>query len=473
LRPNAARAKNNAAKQFIFIFMRAKYILLFGLLNSTLLAAPLMESKPDAAYFEKFQPVKAPQTTKLFLKKGDRLAICGDSITEQKMYSRLMEDYLTMCVPQLQISVRQYGWSGEQVPGFLRRMTNDCLRFKPTIATTCYGMNDFKYRAYEDLIGQAYQANSTKMVDIFKANGIRVVLGSPGPVSKVPAWTRSSAFTTKDLDLSLCQFRNLDIALAEQEKVRFADVFWPMLVGNFTGQQEYGTNYGIPGNDGVHPHWAGHTIMAYAYLKALGLDGDIGTFTIDLKRNKIKVSAGHKVISAKAGEYEIESTRYPFCPCEPDGEATAGYPVCGNDPVTSDNSIRSGMTIVPFNEQLNRLMLVVKNASAEHYQVTWGDESKTFTRKQLTDGINLAAEFPSNPFSAAFAKVDAAVAAKQSFETDEIKKRFHPSGLTSMKDIADETDRVLGAAEQDHATLVAAVKASFAPVTHMIKIVTL
>jgi len=98
---------------------------------------------------EKFHPLDAPQPAKLLLKKGDRLAICGDSITEQKMYSRIMEDYLTVCVPELGITVRQYGWSGERAPGFLARMTNDCLRFHPTIATTCYGMNDHEYHAYE------------------------------------------------------------------------------------------------------------------------------------------------------------------------------------------------------------------------------------------------------------------------------------------------------------------------------------
>jgi hypothetical protein len=114
--------------------------------------------------------ISTPQSAlqlQVVLKHGDRLAICGDSITEQKKYSRLMEDYLTMCVLQLKISVRQYGWSGEKVPGFLARMTNDCLRFEPTIATTAYGMNDFEYRPYEERIGRAYQKNSLEMVEAF------------------------------------------------------------------------------------------------------------------------------------------------------------------------------------------------------------------------------------------------------------------------------------------------------------------
>jgi lysophospholipase L1-like esterase len=406
------------------------------------------------------------------LKPGDRLAICGDSITEQKKYSRLMEDYLTMCVPQLKISVRQYGWSGEKVPGFLARMTNDCLRFQPTVATTAYGMNDFEYRPYEDRIGQAYETNSLKMVEIFKAHHVRVILGAPSDVSKMPPWVKSASGTVDDLNLSLCQLRNIDIELAQKEKVRFADVFWPMLVGGFTGRQQYGTNYGIPGNDGVHPHWAGHTLMAYAYLKAMGLDGDIGTFTVDLKRNKIKVSKGHQVISSKPGEFEIESRRYPFCPCAPEGQAAASYPVSGRDAVESDDSIRSGMTLVPFNQDLNRLTLVVKNGTASRYQITWGDESKTFPAEQLAKGINLAAEFPSNPFSAAFAKVDAAVATKQAFETKEMKNVFRKTGNPhpTMAQITAHTDQVVGEAEKEHAALVAAVQAAFVPVTHVIKI---
>src|SRR5579859_1570683 len=136
----------------------SKIVVLSGVIL-TLAASSLAQPAPLDANFDKFHPLSAPEYSSLFLKKGDQLAICGDSITEQKMYCRIIEDYLTMCVPQLDISVRQYGWSGEKAGGFLGRMTNDCLRFHPTIATTCYGMNDCEYRAYENRIGLAYQAN--------------------------------------------------------------------------------------------------------------------------------------------------------------------------------------------------------------------------------------------------------------------------------------------------------------------------
>jgi len=58
-------------------------------------------------------------------------------------------------------------------------MTNDCLRFKPTIATTCYGMNDHEYRAYEDRIGATYRQHSTAIARAFKNAGTRVIQGSP------------------------------------------------------------------------------------------------------------------------------------------------------------------------------------------------------------------------------------------------------------------------------------------------------
>ena len=74
------------------------------------------------------------------LQKGDFVAICGDSITEQKQYSVFIEDYLLMCKPQADLRVIQFGWSGEVAPGFLSKMPNEALKFPFTVATTAYGM---------------------------------------------------------------------------------------------------------------------------------------------------------------------------------------------------------------------------------------------------------------------------------------------------------------------------------------------
>jgi hypothetical protein len=327
-------------------------------------------------------------------------------------------------------------------------------------------MNDHEYRAFEDRIGNKYREKSTVIVDSFKADGARVVLGSPGCVGKVPFWQKRTNDTLDDLNMNLCDLRNIDIKIAEKEKVGFADVFWPMLNAGVQAQKRYGTNYAIAGGDGVHPGWAGHTIMAYAFLKGLGLDGDIGTFTVNLKTHKMSASKGHEVLSSSATDYHIKSSRYPFCSCIPTSEGKSSYPVCATDNWEKDNSIRSAMTLIPFNHDLNRFTLQVTGAESKKYKVTWGTESKSFSGEQLAKGINLTDEFRNSPFGEAFAKVDAAVAAKQAYETRQIKQSFHGKEATKekMESIVEQTEK-----ERD--PLAAAIKAAFVPVEHTITII--
>lgn len=453
------------------VIVSATFVLALFCAPAALAASALVPPRPGDAYFAPFDPKPAPQPAGLVLKKGDRLAICGDSITEQKMYSRIMETYLTVCVPELDVTTRQFGWSGETAAGFWRRMTNDCLRFNPTIATTCYGMNDHGYRPYEEKIGATYRSNQLGIVNSFLSNGVRVVIGSPGCVGRNRNWHESSVLAK---NLNLATLRNIDVEIAEQKQIGFADVFWPMFVWAQEAQRKYGTDFALPGGDGVHPNWAGQTVMAYAFLRALGLDGDVGTFTVDLKSGAATTSAGHEIVSSKEGEVQIKSTRYPFC-------ATGA--------TNKDSSIRAAMTFVPFNQELNRLTLVVKNPVAKNYKVTWGAVSRTYPAAQLEKGVNLAHDFAENPFVESFNKVDMAVAAKQSYETKQIKAIFHElvnGKYKSAEEIKDpelkrlfalrgadgkfNRDQIAEETEKTRAPLVAAVKAAFVPVTHTIKI---
>ena len=447
-----------------------KLILILACLLTFKLNAAEEAPKPDNPFFAGYHPWVAPVPSGLLLQKGDRLAICGDSITEQKMYSRILEDYLTVCMPELQISVRQFGWGGERAEGFLKRMTNDCLRFHPTIATTSYGMNDHEYRPYEDSIGAAYREAMLAVVESFKAHGVRVVLGAPSCVGNRNWWQAGA--TTPRLNENLCQLRNIGIEVAGQEHVNFADVFWPMLQASFAAQQRYGTNYALCGGDGVHPNWAGHTIMAYAFLKAMGVSGDLADFQVDLATGRMKVSAGHKLLSARNGEFVIRSTRYPFCPSSPLGLAANWYPTAGYENITNSDNLRSGLTLVPFNQELNRFQLTAKHATAEKYRVTWGSESQVFTAEQLAHGVNLAEAFTLNPFSTRFALVDAAVSAKQDFETRQIKTLFRPAGeKVTNAQIAEQTDQVLADTEREHSALENVIRTAYAPINYSLKIV--
>ncbi len=404
------------------------------------------ETKPSDPYFAKFNPIKAPEPSGLLLESGDRLAICGDSITEQRMYSRVIETYLTVCVPELSVAVRQYGWGGETATGFLARMTNDCLRFGPTVATTCYGMNDHGYQAYTPQVGQRYGDALTAIARSFKSAGVRVVLGSPGCVGHKLPWSKASS---EDMNLSLCTLRDIAIKVAAKEGTAFADVFWPMLTAGFEARRRYGDDYFIAGEDGVHPDWAGGFVMARSFLKAMDLAGQIGSINVDLVKERVSVSAGHELHGLSNGELIITSHRYPFC-------ATGD--------LNRDNSIRSAMSLVPFNAELNRFVLVVTGTSARNYKVTWGETTRSYTADQLARGINLADDFILNPFSEPFKKVDEAVAAKQAYETHQVKTLFHgEEGRVDM-------DMTTELSEKVRDRLVQRIESAFVPVTHSIRI---
>ena len=427
--------------------------------NPTLTPIPtfgpyLYEKKPAGPEFEKLNPRKAPPTPEQsLLRKGDRLAIIGDSITEQKMYSRIIETYLTVCLPQLEIETRQLGWSGETTERFLKRMDQDCLRFNPTVATLCYGMNDAKYRPFDFNNSRWFADHYGAIVARLKQVDARVILGSPGCAGKIAKWTKTKAGTLDEHNQHLCALRDLTIEIAGQQRVGFADVFWPMYVAQVQGEQKYSSEqdpYEVTGHDGIHPGWAGHTIMAYAFLKSLGLDGDLAEFEIDAKQGEIKVSHGHKVTKASENEFVIKSERYPFY-------ATGD--------INNDASIRSGMTLVPFNEKLNRWTLRVRNLDSPTAMVHWGEYSKSFTEEELANGVNLADQFVNNPFASSFDQVDKAVAAKQAFETVQIKKIFHGKrGKSDIETAAIET-------EAERAVLREAIDSAMVPVTHTIQVV--
>jgi lysophospholipase L1-like esterase len=389
------------------------------------------------------------------LKKGARVAITGDSITEQKLYCRFMEDYLLACLPELDLRVIQLGWSGERAPGFAGRMANDLLPWKPDVVTTCYGMNDGSYRKYEKPIGDAYEQAMKDIVHRLKESGATVVTGSPGAVDTYSF--KNPNVSPKDYNENLAHLRDIAKDIAAAEGMPFANVHDAMVKAMEKAKPALGESYDVCGADGFHPRPNGHIVMAYAFLKGMGLDGDLGSITIDMK-GPASATGGHTVVSSSAGKAEIESRRYPFC-------------FYGDE--KSAEATRSIVPFVPFNDDLNRLTLTAKNVVTPRAKVTWGTASKSFSKEQLEKGINLAAEFLDNPFSDAFRKVDEQVSKKQGFETPMIKDvitRFGVAksllGEDAVAEAALETVRQRLVAKDD--ALHATVRAAIVPVRHTI-----
>jgi lysophospholipase L1-like esterase len=333
---------------------------------------------------------------------NDTLAICGDSITAQHQYSAFIEDYLLMCAPATDnLNVTQFGWGGEQAPGFLARLDSDVFPFKPTIATTCYGMNDGHYAALTDDTANTYRTAQTAIIDTMKKNGVtRIVLGSPKCVDTT---TFHNPNTTADVyNHTLGALADIDKDIAAKEGVVYADVFDATMDAMTKAKAAKGANYIVCGGDGVHPNGNGHLVMAYAFLKAMGYDGDISTITVDLAANQATATGGTKVVSCDKGTVNLESTRYPFC-------------FTGHTTDTDDGNTAGILPFVPFNEDLNRYVLVVKGVKTKA-KITWGGEMHEYSGDDLAKGVNLMEQFMNNPFAGQFFKVNQAVQMQQEFE---------------------------------------------------------
>jgi lysophospholipase L1-like esterase len=364
----------------------------------------------------------APPQPQEKLQKGDFLAVCGDSITEQKLYCRFIEEYLLMCQPE-NLRIMQLGWNGETSWGFLTKMPTEAMRFHPSAVTICFGMNDGGYAEVVPNYDR-YRRSLHGIIQNFKKDGVRfIVLGSPGVVDTQTFWAGEER--AQKYNPILSKLKDVAREVAAEEGVTFADIHDAMADVMVKAKAKYGKAYPLAGQaDGVHPDENGHLVMAHVFLKALG----------------------------------CESSKYPFC--------FYGEP-------SSPHSPKGILEFLPFNQELNRFTLVAKSASAaSRVRVTWGDVSKEFAGADLERGINLAAEFYDNPFSAQFLKVEEAVKMQQDYETPLVKELMHKMNLLEplVPEEKGAFDAIEAAGMRKARLLFDAAAGRVTPVTHSIKV---
>lgn len=144
------------------------------------------------------------------------------------------------------------------------------------------------------------------------------------------------------------------------------------------------------------------------------------------------------------------------------------YPFCAEGMLDKDWFIRSGMTLVPFNQRFNRMTLRVTGAAAARYRVAWTnaqnmlDEWHIYTSAELEAGINLADDFQRKPFSHCFHRIDDLVFQKQNVE----------SAITwhGWEAEPKSAEAGLGEYEAERVQLLGQIKRAFVPVTHNIRI---
>jgi hypothetical protein len=335
------------------------------------------------------------------IQPNDRLAFCGDGMTADLGYTVYVEDYLLACAQVPGLTTAEFGWSAQNPHDFLQRLNTDVAPFKPTVATILYTNGDPKTRGDDE----------TALIEGLKKLGVRtIVLGSP------PCDFETNGDNAAAADRALARLALIDKDVAAKEGVVYADVFGATSAAMTKAHEKIGADFAPDQLDQGY-------MIAYAFLKAMNVDPDLGSvtvnFTPDFHIDKVEGSPGQTV--AITGDQTLGgvTSRYTFF-----------YPACPNgkplpEPIEA---------CVPFDDDLNRFMLKVTNLPSERAKVYWGDDWHDYSKEELEKGVNLSAVIPR--MFATVQNVDGAV--RDQMQSERIAGSARVQGKTDPKAEADD-----------------------------------
>jgi hypothetical protein len=398
----------------------------------------------------------APLRADLLVQPHDRLLVACEVPLDQGMASVDIAAYFLMCQPVDGLSVIGANEGEEGVEGFMRRVPTEIAAWSPTVVITSHGIDDGRVGRDDKDFTYYHPTYLQQQLDALKKIGARtIVLGSASAVdSSMP----QGAIPARTYNDNLAAFRDEDRDIATKAGVPFVDIFGATFDTMNKAKAAFGDAYNFGGDRGRFMHRNAQLVTAWAFLKALGADGNIGTITVDLAANTATGTPGQKIVSLEKGTVSVESTRYPYC-------FTTSPPYSGTD-VTSDI-----ITQFPFNQDLNRYLLVVKGLTTSRVKVTWGTESREFAAGDLAQGVNLAAAFAGHtPFDNAFGHIVDVLwqqQLKQFVWNDSVISHF--DDLKKMAPGAPFDQLVAGIHAQDEKNG-AGAKAMMVPIDHTLKI---
>jgi hypothetical protein len=327
--------------------------------------------------------------SEFFVHDGDRVVFLGDSITEQRLYTTYIEAYTLSRHPTWKLEFRNVGWGGDTAWLRMRShpdenqlfaadeetqskmvlesvdfgLKRDVLPLKPTVVTVDFGMNDHAYQALRPDILRAYVSSQTQIARELTANGAKVAFITPQPIEE------KRPDPDQDVkNISLKAFSEALRGVALQQHALFADEFDPYM------QAMIGAKGTIGGGDSVHPGPAGHTIMAWAILKALGATPLVSTATINPASLKAEDTEGCRIDNIRKEGATLRFDRLD--------DAL---------PMPVDPKAEPALALVPITHDLNRYELKVPGLPEGSYSVSIdGEPAATVTAKDLEQGWNLA-----------------------------------------------------------------------------------
>lgn len=212
------------------------------------------------------------------IRTGDVVLFQGDSITNAgrnfdateandihglgRGYPFITGGLLRAWLPEMDLRIYNRGVSGDTVPDLRARWREDCLALRPSVLSILVGVNDWARCHIPDEEGVAatdYGRGYRELLTVTRAAlpNVRLVLCEPFALQ--PPWI--TAAIREDLAGRRAMVRQL--------AKDFEAVFVPFQTAFDAGCKAAPPEYWA--EDGIHPTHAGHSLMARAWLAAVGL----------------------------------------------------------------------------------------------------------------------------------------------------------------------------------------------------------
>ncbi len=177
----------------------------------------------------------------LLPKTSDRWVFLGDSITDGNTYPLIIEQALKEAKKD-RPSFFNAGIGGDTSEGMLKRLDRDVFALHPTTVSISAGIND------RMPVGE-YERNIRAIVAAVRSHKAEPILLTTTTVDRPTAEVLSK----------LEGYNSVLRQIAEEEKLRLAEV-----------QEKFKGKSGLFVEDGIHPNFEGHRLIARAVLDAVG-----------------------------------------------------------------------------------------------------------------------------------------------------------------------------------------------------------
>jgi lysophospholipase L1-like esterase len=325
------------------------------------------------------------------LKNGDEVLFYGDSITDQRMYTVVVETYVATRYPHLDVNFVNSGWGGDTVFGggggsIETRLTRDLYPYHPSIVTIMLGMNDGGYKAESESNDQKYFSGYRHLVESIHTNlpQAKILAIEPSPYDDVtgpPAFPVAGDILYNEV---LRSFGKWIVTNASQLNVDTVDLNTPLVKTLMRAQEldPINANQIIPGH--IHPSFGGHMVMAENILKAWQARAIVSAVTLRVAHGTAKVvSSQFTSISGLSSGDSLswtqldESLPLPF---------RQWIDMWGGG-TSVDLAIRSSDITAALNQQV----LKVEGMPSGTYSLKIdGTSVGAFNNDQLATGVNLA-----------------------------------------------------------------------------------